>query len=66
MGAADGSGGSGTNTGAANVTGDVVNLAGNGTDRALLAALTAVGVIGAVAIPPGVAAWRRRRKLPGT
>jgi ABC-type phosphate transport system substrate-binding protein len=62
-----GTGTTGATTGAANVAGSVVNLAGNGTDRALLAGLTAAGVIGAVAIPPLIAAWmRRRRKLPGT
>jgi hypothetical protein len=54
--------GDGTSTGAANVTGDVVNLAGNGTDRALLAVITALAVIMAVATPPTVSALMRRRK----
>ncbi|HEX4060465.1 MAG TPA: substrate-binding domain-containing protein [Streptosporangiaceae bacterium] len=52
----------GTSAGAANVTGDVVNLAGNGTDRALLGVITALAVIMAVATPPVVGAWMRRRK----
>ncbi len=64
-------GGSATTTGptvgAANVTGSVVNLASNGTDRALLAVLTALAVVAAVATPPAVGAWlRRRRKQAGT
>jgi ABC-type phosphate transport system substrate-binding protein len=54
--------GSGSTTGAANVTGDVVNLASNGTDRAVLAVLTALAVIMAVAAPPAVGSWLRRRK----
>jgi ABC-type phosphate transport system substrate-binding protein len=48
--------------GAANVTGDVVNLASNGTDRALLGVLTALAVLTAVAAPPAVGSWLRRRK----
>jgi ABC-type phosphate transport system substrate-binding protein len=60
--AAGGTSNTGSNTNAANVTGDVVNLASNGTDRALLAVLTALGVVGAVAAPPVVGAWMRRRR----
>jgi ABC-type phosphate transport system substrate-binding protein len=52
----------GSSTGAADVTGDVVNLSGNGTDRALLGVITALAVITAVATPPVVGAWMRRRK----
>jgi hypothetical protein len=44
------------------VTGTVVNLASNGTDKALLAVLTALAVVAAVATPPAVGAWLRRRK----
>jgi phosphate transport system substrate-binding protein len=55
-------GGTRATTGAANVTGDVVNLASNGTDRALLALITAVAVVMAVAAPPAVGSWLRRRK----
>jgi len=54
--------GTGTTTGAATVAGSVVGLAANGTDRALLAVLTALAVIAAVAMPPAVGAWLRRRK----
>jgi ABC-type phosphate transport system substrate-binding protein len=49
-------------TNAANVTGNVVNLAGSSTDRALLAILTALAVIMAVATPPAVGVLMRRRK----
>jgi ABC-type phosphate transport system substrate-binding protein len=52
----------GSTAGAADVTGQVVNLSGNGTDRALLAVITALAVILAVATPPTVGAWMRRRK----
>jgi ABC-type phosphate transport system substrate-binding protein len=54
--------GTGPTTGAANVTGTVVNLGSNGTDRALLAVITALAVIMAVATPPAVGSWLRRRK----
>jgi ABC-type phosphate transport system substrate-binding protein len=54
--------GTGTTTGASNVSGSVVSLAANGTDRALLAALTALAVVAAVGLPPAVGAWLRRRK----
>jgi ABC-type phosphate transport system substrate-binding protein len=60
--ATGGSGTSGPTAGAANVTGTVVNLASNGTDKALLAVLTALAVVAAVATPPAVGAWLRRRK----
>jgi hypothetical protein len=44
------------------VSGSVVSLAANGTDRALLAGLTALAVLAAVGLPPAVGAWLRRRK----
>lgn len=57
--------GSGTGTGTsaqnANVTGTVVNVGGNGSNRVLLAVLTALAVTTAVAAPPTVGAWLRRR-----
>ena len=63
--------GTGTSTGTngstpaaqnADVTGSVVNVAGNGADGILLAVITAVAVAVAVAAPPSVAAYMRRRK----
>jgi ABC-type phosphate transport system substrate-binding protein len=63
--------GTGTSTGTngstpvaqnADVTGSVVNVAGNGADRILLAVITAVAVAAAVAAPPSVAAYMRRRR----
>jgi ABC-type phosphate transport system substrate-binding protein len=59
-----GASGTGATAGAANVTGTVVNVGNNGTDRALLAVLTALAVVTAVATPPAVGAWLRRRKRP--
>lgn len=47
-----------------NLTGSVVNAGGSGTDRILLAVLTAAGIALAVAAPPTVAALLRRRKTP--
>jgi rhodanese-related sulfurtransferase len=44
------------------VTGVVVNLAGDHSNQAALGALTAFGIILAVALPPGLAAWLRRRR----
>ena len=49
----------------ANITGSVVNVPGNGADRVLLAVLTAIGVAVAVAAPPSVAAYLRRRRGTG-
>jgi ABC-type phosphate transport system substrate-binding protein len=57
-----GSGTTGPTAGVANATGSVVNLGSNGTVRALLAVLTALGIVGAVAAPPAVSAWLRRRR----
>jgi hypothetical protein len=54
--------GTGATTGAANVSASVVNIGDNGTDRALLAVLTGLAVIAAVAAPPAVGSWLRRRK----
>ncbi len=59
--------GTGTNGGTgvaqnADVTGSVVNVPGNGADRVLLAVITAIGVAAAVAAPPSVAAYMRRRR----
>jgi ABC-type phosphate transport system substrate-binding protein len=63
----------GTNTGTTTVTGPssgptgpvtgvVVNLASDKSNAATLGALTAVGIVLAVAIPPLLAAWLRRRR----
>ncbi len=55
--------GTGTTTGATGpVTGVVVNLAGDHSNQAALGALTALGIVLAVALPPGLAAWLRRRR----
>ena len=63
--------GTGTGTGGggsgealnANVTGSVVSVPGNGADDLLLAVLTALAVAVAVAAPPSVAAYLRRRRV---
>ncbi len=44
------------------ITGSVINLPGSGADRILLAVITALGVAVAVAAPPSVAAYLRRRR----
>jgi ABC-type phosphate transport system substrate-binding protein len=44
------------------VTGQVINLAASQSSQAPLAVVTALGILAAVAIPPGLAAWLRRRK----
>jgi ABC-type phosphate transport system substrate-binding protein len=55
--------GTGTTAGATGpVTGVVVNLAGDHSNQAALGALTALGIVLAVALPPGLAAWLRRRR----
>ena len=56
--------GTGTTTASATgpVTGVVVNLAGDHSNQAALGALTAFGIVLAVALPPGLAAWLRRRR----
>jgi phosphate transport system substrate-binding protein len=55
--------GTGTTTTATGpVTGVVVNLAGDHSNQAALGALTALGIVLAVALPPGLAAWLRRRR----
>jgi len=55
--------GTGTTTGATGpVTGVVVNLAGDHSNQAALGALTAFGIVLAVALPPGLAVWLRRRR----
>jgi ABC-type phosphate transport system substrate-binding protein len=46
----------------ADITGSVVNVPGNGADRIMLAVITAIGVATAVAAPPSVAAYLRRRR----
>jgi ABC-type phosphate transport system substrate-binding protein len=45
-----------------NVTGSVISVPGSGADNVLLAVLTGVGVAAAVAAPPSVAAYLRRRR----
>ncbi len=59
-----GTGTGGTGTGAQNtdITGSIENVPGNGADRILLAVITAIGVATAVAAPPSVAAYLRRRR----
>jgi phosphate transport system substrate-binding protein len=55
--------GSGTTTSATGpVTGVAVNLAGDHSNQAALGALTAFGIVMAVALPPGLAVWLRRRR----
>jgi ABC-type phosphate transport system substrate-binding protein len=69
-----GIGGSGSGTGSGgttggttalntNITGSVVTVPGNGADGILLAVITALGVAVAVAAPPSVAAYLRRRRV---
>jgi hypothetical protein len=55
--------GTGTSSGATGpVTGVVVNLASDHSNEAALGALTAAGIVVAVAIPPLLAAYLRRRR----
>jgi ABC-type phosphate transport system substrate-binding protein len=61
-GTGSGSGGSGTSALNTNITGSVVTVPGNGADGILLAVITALGVAAAVAAPPSVAAYLRRRR----
>ncbi len=56
---------SGTSALNTNITGSVVTVPGNGADGILLAVITALGVAVAVAAPPSVAAYLRRRR-PGS
>jgi ABC-type phosphate transport system substrate-binding protein len=44
------------------ITGSVITVPGNGADDILLAVITALGVAAAVAAPPSVAAYLRRRR----
>ena len=44
------------------VTGQVINLAGSQSSQAPLAVVTALGILAAVATPPALAAWLRRRR----
>jgi ABC-type phosphate transport system substrate-binding protein len=53
---------SGTTAQNADITGGVVNVPNNGTNDLLLAVITAFGVLLAVAAPPSVAAYLRRRR----
>jgi ABC-type phosphate transport system substrate-binding protein len=57
--------GPGTGTGSP-VSGQAVSLAGNGVDQPVFGALTALAIIAAIALPPGVGFWlrRRRRRAP--
>ncbi len=58
-----GSGGpSGTSAQGVDITGGVVNVPNSGTNDLLLAVITALGVLLAVAAPPSVAAYLRRRR----
>jgi hypothetical protein len=56
------SGSNGATAQSANITGSVINVPGSGSDRILLAVITALGVAAAVAAPPSVAAYLRRRR----
>ncbi len=49
-------------TGAVAVTGQVVNVADAGTDRPLLAGITALAIVIAIATPPTLGMWLRRRR----
>jgi ABC-type phosphate transport system substrate-binding protein len=54
--------GTGTGTGAVSVTGQVVDVADASADRPLLSVLTAVAILVAVAMPPALGIWLRRRR----
>jgi ABC-type phosphate transport system substrate-binding protein len=59
--------GTGTGTGATSatggqVTGQVINLAASQSSQAPLMVVTALGIVAAVAAPPALAAWLRRRR----
>ena len=58
-GAGSGTSGSALNT---DITGSVVTVPGSGADRILLAVITLLGVVAAVAAPPSVAVYLRRRR----
>jgi ABC-type phosphate transport system substrate-binding protein len=66
-GAVNPDGGGGTPTTNPNVTGQVVNLAADDANQSALGVLTALAVIVAVAVPPALGIWlrRRRRQSPG-
>jgi ABC-type phosphate transport system substrate-binding protein len=55
-------GGAGTTVTSGPVTGQVVNVAANGTDNGMLAVLTAIEIVAAVAAPPALFAVIRRRR----
>ena len=61
-GAGSGATGSGTSAVNTDITGSVVTVPGNGADGVLLAVITALAVAVAVAAPPTVAAYVRRRR----
>ena len=44
------------------VTGQVINLAASESSQIPLAVVTALGILAAVATPPALAAWLRRRR----
>ncbi len=62
-GAGAGSGGATGIAQPADITGSVVSVPGSGADRVLLGVLTALAVAAAVAAPPSVAAYLRRRRV---
>jgi ABC-type phosphate transport system substrate-binding protein len=57
--------GPGTGTGSP-VSGQAVSLASNGVDQPVFGVLTALAIVAAIALPPGVGFWlrRRRRRFP--
>jgi ABC-type phosphate transport system substrate-binding protein len=59
--------GQGPSAGPVAVTGQVVNVAANSPDKLLLSVLTATLIVMAVALPPTLGTWlrRRRRRAPG-
>jgi phosphate transport system substrate-binding protein len=62
-GTSSGSGGGGSGTALnTDITGSVINVPGTGDDNILLAVITALGVAVAVAAPPSVAVYLRRRR----
>jgi hypothetical protein len=61
--AGNGSNTTGPNTGTgAPVNGQSVSLASNGVDQPVFGALTALAIVAAIALPPGVGFWMRRRR----